>query len=480
MRVSALRERFGTEPVSAYLNDGWRLLELPVGAVAYHRVGRTAITVGAPLSPGADATAATAAFRDHCRRQRMRPVVFQSAAPVDGMRSYLVAREAFIEVEQFTLAGSRMANVRHSVTRARRDGVSVSWLTWGACPLSLRRQVLEVSRAWSGMRPELTFTYGRVDEIPEEALVGLARGAGGRLEAVSTWRRLPAAGGLVLDLIRRRNDAAAGAVELLVAEGVEFARQRGLRWLSLGAVCQLDGLPGWLRLALASAEACGRPGLVCFKEKFAPRWEDRYLALPAGPGAAIGLAALGLAHLRGVNPKAVAVLRPQRRLRRPALRWAAAAAVAVGLMGPGLAAAAQPGGSSPTAAIQPVLRLLGAGDGQTPDAGSSSPTVAATAAVDASAEPGPTTAKQDVASNPAATPAPPTAKTGERSLASEPRPDVTSAPAPSPKPGTPLPGEVRHRPTPAREPAHREPASHRHPQPGPAPVPSVFPQPSSR
>jgi hypothetical protein len=363
MNVATLSRRYGREPVSAYIGEGWRLMPLEVGGVAFHRVGRSAITVGAPLGPEADAAAATTAFRQHCRSKGWRPVVFQAATPVEGLRSYRIAREAYIDVAGFTLSGSAMANARHSVSRARRDGMTVSWRRWSNCGEETRRQMKLLSGSWSRGRPELTFTYGRLEDIPDDAWVVFALAAGGRMEAFSTWRPLPAGPGLVLDLMRRRVDSTPGAVELMIVDAVELARSQDLGWLSLGSVCESDDLPRWLRIALASAAACGGSGLVSFKEKFRPRWEDRYLALPDGTGGIAALLALAIAHLRGAKvSRKPAKSTPQR---RPALRWAAAAGITAGLSAYGLGAAAADIGLPVVSPIQ--MTLSAAFDGVVPE-----------------------------------------------------------------------------------------------------------------
>jgi hypothetical protein len=351
VNAATLSRLYGREPVSAYVDERWRLLPLATGAVAYHRVGRTAITVGAPLGPEDDAAAATSAFRQHCRSKGWRPLIFQAAAPVDGLRSHLIAREAFLDVGDFSLGGSAMANARHSVSRARRGGMTVSWRRWSECDAETRAEMALISRSWSGARPELTFTYGRLNDIPHEAWVGLALAPGGRIEAISTWRPLPAGPGLVLDLIRRRKDSTPGVVELLVVEAVELGRSQGLAWLSLGSTCQSEDLPRWLRIALASAKACGGSGLTSFKEKFRPRWEDRYLALPAGATALAGVTALAIAHVRG-TPEVRAESTETSRRRLPRARWAATAGVTAVMCAFAVGAAAHDAGWSPVGPLQ--------------------------------------------------------------------------------------------------------------------------------
>jgi hypothetical protein len=338
VNAALLSRRYGREPVSTYISGGWKVMPFEIGGVAFHRVGRAAITVGAPLCPEGAAEGATLAFREHCRSKGWRPVIFQAGAPVDGLRSYRIAREAFLDVADFSLAGSAKANARHSVSRARRDGTEMSWRRWSECDAETRAEMALISRSWCGRRPELTFTYGRFSDIPDDAWVGVARATGGRIEAFSTWRPLPAGPGLVLDLMRRRKDSTPGVMELMIAEAIHLARSQSLAWLSLGSVTESGDLPRWLRVLVASTGACGGSGLSSFKDKFCPRWEDRYLALPARGAGIAGLVALAIAHLAGAKERpGPAESIPAR---RPALRWAATAGMAVSLGAFGVGAAA--------------------------------------------------------------------------------------------------------------------------------------------
>jgi hypothetical protein len=359
-QAGVLRVRFGRDPVSAYVDTRWQIADLPGGAVPFHRIGRTAISVGSPLGPAASSAQASAGFVAECRRRGWRPVLFQAPVPVEGLRSHLVAREAYVDVDSFTLAGPRMANLRHSESRARRDCVSVAWMPRSQCSPAVVEQMRMVSEQWTGGRRQLGLTYGRFDDTPMDALVGLAWSESGRLEAFTTWRPLPAGRGLVLDLIRRRSQASPGSVELLVVEAIGQARQLGLGWLSLGAICERPARR-WLRLAMRSTERYGHDSLRKFKEKFAPRWENRYLCLPRGPAGVLALAALGLAHVRAPWRGEAAPLRPAPPAwRRRALRWGAVAGLSASLLSGGIAAgAADSTANTPLAAYQPVLNLMG-------------------------------------------------------------------------------------------------------------------------
>jgi lysylphosphatidylglycerol synthetase-like protein (DUF2156 family) len=304
--AATLVARYGREPVSCYVDDRWRVLALPDGGVPYRLVGRTAITVGVPLAPPHHAREATSAFVAMCDDRGWRPVVFQAPGPVPGLASFLVAREAMLDVARFTLAGSRMANVRHTVNRARRGGVTVSWSTWSATSAAVRLRVREVSNEWAGARRQLTFTYGALDDTPGDSLLGVASDAAGSLTAFTTWRRLGHGSGLVLDLVRRRGDAEPGCTELMFTEAIDIARSDGLPWVSLGGSCASLRSPAWLGLAMRLANHWTAPSLERFKSKFDPRWENRYLALSPQRSLTVALGALAFAHVRHPAPHPMA------------------------------------------------------------------------------------------------------------------------------------------------------------------------------
>jgi lysylphosphatidylglycerol synthetase-like protein (DUF2156 family) len=126
---------------------------------------------------------------------------------------------------------------------------------------------------------------------------------------------VPARLGWALDLGRRRHDAVAGAMDLLVVRAVQAARERGdaMLSLSLSALAMVEGersgdgepAPG----SAASERARGFlmqhlahfydfRGLFRWKRRFDPAFEDRYLVYPA----ALDLPRVALALIRAQSP----------------------------------------------------------------------------------------------------------------------------------------------------------------------------------
>jgi len=108
------------------------------GMVAFGRDGRVAVILGDPIGTDPDAWDVLRGFLGECVLQDWIPAVYQasgSSAPhlhEAGFRLYRIGLEALVDLPSFDLAGSRRANLRHTVTRARRTGVTAKWYPYGA------------------------------------------------------------------------------------------------------------------------------------------------------------------------------------------------------------------------------------------------------------------------------------------------------------------------------------------------------------
>ena len=310
MTPMLMPQRFTADPVSAFVDDRWTWLSTDGGEVATCRVGRTMITVGRTCALPGRGPQAAANFSTRCADLGLRPLIFHAPEPVPGMLSYRVAREAVLDVEGFTLKGPAMANVRHSVARARRGGLEVSHRTMGACGPALRAELQRLGRLWGQGRVDLRFTYGSVIDQPESAMVSLVSSPRG-VEAYASWRTVPGGTGLVMDLFRRRPDAEPGAVELMIADTLEWSRAAGVQWVSLGAVQEMEGSPAWLRAAGWVANTVAGSGLARFKDKFRPDWQDRYLVVSRRRDVPSAMLALAWVHVRGARPRRIPARAPR-------------------------------------------------------------------------------------------------------------------------------------------------------------------------
>jgi lysylphosphatidylglycerol synthetase-like protein (DUF2156 family) len=290
------------------------------GMIAYGVAGRCAVVLGDPIGPDGDRWAAFDGFLETCRRAGRVVAVYQASrdarAPLAarGFRTIQVGREASIDLAGFDLAGSRRANLRHTVTRARAGGVSVRVAIDGLRPADLERlrdALTAIDDAWRAQAgPELGFTVGSFDPATlGSTAIAVAEGADARPIAFATFQPTGNDGGWVLDLMRRVPGGTPGAFEACVVEAALALRASGATTLSLGLV-PLSGLAGDAATIeerlLARAARVARPwydvsGLEFFKRKFDPAWEPRFIAVRSRrdlPGLIVALLRL---HLGGLG-----------------------------------------------------------------------------------------------------------------------------------------------------------------------------------
>ena len=285
--------------------------------------GRTAVMVG---DPAGDEEAAERLFEGWVRTARQRdyvPVVYQASEAFaarrrrDGWLACSVGRDAVLDPVAFDLGSARVANLRHTVTRARRGGLRAVIERDSLAGLdprfALRLEGLDA--AWShDAGPSMGFTVGRFDrDDGRPALIVAAVDAEERPQAFVVLRPTGADGGWMLDLMRRVRGGTPGAVELCLADAIAALASDGVRRLSLG-LAPLSGLDirrgsvaeRLLALgALAVTPVYDVHGLEFFKRKFDPAWEPRFLVVRHGwdlAGAAVALLRL---HLGGSWPRVV-------------------------------------------------------------------------------------------------------------------------------------------------------------------------------
>lgn len=289
------------------------------GAVAFRLFGGTALVIGDPLAALADRSLVLEGFLSYCRAHGLTPAFYQTRAGTlptyrtRGFHALGIGREAIIDLPAFTLSGKRIANVRHSVTHAERAGLSVRLFDGDRMDEATRGDLLDISTQWLARRGggEMGFTMGRLsrDGRPTPgARVAVAYDAAGQAQAFITVVPIGGGCGWMLDLMRRRNNAVSGTMDLLITRMAEALRDEGFATfsLSLAPLASADGDD-----EDAPAAACRARGLLyekmngaynyrslfTYKNKFNVRWETRYLVYAGNVALPSALYAVTRAHL---------------------------------------------------------------------------------------------------------------------------------------------------------------------------------------
>jgi lysylphosphatidylglycerol synthetase-like protein (DUF2156 family) len=266
-------------------------------ALAYARAGRAAVVLGDPAGESAAADRCFVTWVDAATRRDWSPVVYQASEAArdrlvaQGWHGLLVGMEAIIDPSAFRLGTPQLANVRHTVTRSRKGGVSVAWSVHGLPdspdPARLATGLSAIDATWRrSAGPQMGFTVGHFDGAHlGDAGVAAATDEHGDPVAFVVLHPTGADGSWALDLMRRLPGSVPGAVEACLVAAIEGLGALGVRQLSLG-LAPLHGLDPaegprsqrWLaRAAVTLRPFYDYPGLAFYKSKFDPQWVPRYL-----------------------------------------------------------------------------------------------------------------------------------------------------------------------------------------------------------
>jgi phosphatidylglycerol lysyltransferase len=268
--------------------------------VAYEHHAGVAIALGDPIGPPDRRAAAVSAFAAMCEHTGSVPCFFSvttttaALAAVLGWQHVRVADDTIIDLDGLEFRGRKWQDIRSSLNRATKEGISYREVTLAEQPWAVRAQVRAISQQWVGDKglPEMGFTLGGVDEALDPAVrVGLAVDADGSVHGVTSWLPVFAPGGAVrgwtLDVTRRRNDGFRPVSEFLIASACLSFQAQGAEFVSLSgaplARTDISEHPPAVERLLDSLGAVMEPhygfrSLHAFKSKFSPRYEPLFLA----------------------------------------------------------------------------------------------------------------------------------------------------------------------------------------------------------
>src|SRR3981081_3010132 len=185
--------------------------------LAYAARAGAAVVLGPGVGPAAALPSLYAEFRAESHHRGWRVGFYQvpeaMAEEFGRAHRYRIGAEAIVNLEQLTLEGPVMAKLRHEVSRARRNGVTVTLVPDVAVTPHTRWAMRNLSEMKIQRRHfgEMGFSVGHGDDTPSvPTMVGLAHDASGELVAYVTWLSLPAARGVALDAMRRHEMAHQG------------------------------------------------------------------------------------------------------------------------------------------------------------------------------------------------------------------------------------------------------------------------------
>jgi phosphatidylglycerol lysyltransferase len=294
-----LRHQDRPEANLALLGDKSLLFAKPRDAfIMYARHGRSWIALSDPVGSRPAWTELIWHFMEMAAVNEGRPVFYQ-IRPNDlalyldcGLRVVKLGEEARVSLDGFSLKGPERANLRNSVSRGIRDGLSVELIEKERLT-DLVPELALISAAWlrsNGLR-EKAFSLGafRPRFVASQNLAVVRKG--NRLIAFATIMTTDTKTEATIDLMRHLPEAPRSTMDFLFVQLIERYKAEGFASFSLG-MTPLAGFAchprasRWHRLGHLvyshGEHFYNFQGLRAFKEKFAPVWQPRYLAAPSG------------------------------------------------------------------------------------------------------------------------------------------------------------------------------------------------------
>jgi len=295
-----------TDAMLAYTGDK-RFLFSPEGDafLMYQIRGSSWIVMADPVGPRARWSGLLWTIRSMADAAQGRLMLYQISSDMLelaialGLQIVKYGEEAVVQVPEFSLDGSRMRSIRHTVRRAEREGAAFEVVPSDRVA-ALLPELAAISDEWleaKGQR-EKGFSLGRFDPGYITRFDCALIRVGGRVVAFANIWHTANRHELSVDLMRHGAGSPPGVMDYLFASLILWGQAQGYRRFSLG-LAPLSGIeahrlsPLWAKAAAMifrrGERFYGFRGLRAYKEKFVPLWEPRYIAAPRGLGLVIAM-----------------------------------------------------------------------------------------------------------------------------------------------------------------------------------------------
>lgn len=269
-------------------------------AIAYSVVRGVMITTGDPIGDRESWPDAMKQFINEAELHAWTPCIYgcsERAGEIwvreTGFTALEIGDEAVVHVNDFTLEGSAMKNVRQMIARVRRTGIITHTKKITDLSALEKEQFARLANEWRRGEEERGFSMalGRFcDERDPDLVITWAEQNG---LPVALLQFVPwDSNGLSLDIMRRKNGAELGVNEELIASTIEWAKANNIERVSLNfatfrrifeSATKLGAGPITrfnYRFLKFLSQFAQMESLYRFNAKFRPVWEPRFIVYP--------------------------------------------------------------------------------------------------------------------------------------------------------------------------------------------------------
>ncbi len=266
--------------------------------IMYQVSGNSWIAMGDPVGPAGHHEELTWAFRELVDRHDGRTVFYQVSDEflslyVDlGLTLSKLGEDATTALRDFSLQGSRRADLRQADNKAKKNGAMFEVVP-RADVTAIIDDLRRVSDSWLSDKSsaEKGFSLGSFSESYIVNFDCAVVRVNDLIVAFANLWPAPASGELSIDLMRYDQAAPKGIMDYLFVELMLWGSANGYQSFNLG-MAPLSGLemrplaPLWHKMGhlifTHGENFYNFEGLRSYKNKFDPEWRPRYLACPGG------------------------------------------------------------------------------------------------------------------------------------------------------------------------------------------------------
>ncbi|MEO8960856.1 MAG: phosphatidylglycerol lysyltransferase domain-containing protein [Ginsengibacter sp.] len=296
LRAKEIIAKFGSSPVDYFKTSEDKLFyfgDQVEGLISYRVAGSFAIVLDEPVCAGSrERLILLEEFEDFCADSGLKSAYYRveenslQLFNEIGKKSLIIGQEAVIDLQTFTLEGRDKKSMRNGLKNIENKGLK-SVIYQPPIKDGVMQKLKFVSNEWLKItnRDEIVFTQGMFDwdKLKQQTIITIENKdeqVFGFLNIIPDYAPDEA----TYDLIRKTEDAPGGVNDALVIALITYCNEKEIRYLNLGlaplsGIEQAKGLPEkTLKFAYEKLQQFRHyRGLRDFKEKFSPRWSNKYL-----------------------------------------------------------------------------------------------------------------------------------------------------------------------------------------------------------
>jgi phosphatidylglycerol lysyltransferase len=293
-KARILLERFGNSAVDYFKIDRDKLLffsDQADGFISYRISNGFAIVLEGPVCAEDKQVVVLTEFDAHCRKMGLKTAFYRvdessiSFFQLLKKRKLLIGQEAILEIEKFSLEGRDKKSLRNALNSLQKKGF-VTEAVKAPLTQELIAEMKLVSDDWLNgyHKKELVFSQGMFSNAIVDHDVIIMKDSEQNLKAFLDVIPDFSPGEITYDLIRKTMDAPGGCMDALIIELINYAKERGAKYVNLGLV-PLMGIEEPDNTAEQLMSYAYRKlkrfrhysGLRNFKQKYATTWHNKYL-----------------------------------------------------------------------------------------------------------------------------------------------------------------------------------------------------------